>query len=85
MTGRMRLVLAYPADEWRQTALSLGIREIPLTGDIGIRTVELEGLTRDPADRMITATAIAQGASLMTADSGILEWTGQLARQDARL
>ena len=77
--------MAYPTGEWRQTALSLGISELPLTGDIGIRAVELGGLPGDPADRMITATALARGATLITADLRILEWTGRLARHDARV
>ena len=85
LSQRHRLALAYPPAEWRQTALRLGIREIPLTGDIGIRAVELDGLPGDPADRMITATAMAQGATLITADSRILDWTGQLTRHDAHL
>ena len=85
LSQRHRLALAYPPAEWRQTALRLGIREIPPTGDIGIRAVELDGLPGDPADRMITATAMAQGATLITADSRILDWTGQLTRHDARL
>lgn len=82
---RGRINLAYPPGEWRQTALRLGIGEIPLTGDIGIRAAELDGLPGDPADRMITATAMAQGATLITADSRILEWAGELARHDAHL
>ena len=84
LARRGRVVLAYPCVEWRQNALSLGIEELPLTGEIGIRAAELDGLPGDPADRVITATAMAQGATLMTADSRILEWTGQLSRHDAR-
>ncbi len=84
LARRGRLVLAYPSSEWRQNALrSLGIGELPLTGDIGIQAAELDGLPGDPADRMITATAIARGATPITADSRILEWTGQLSRHDA--
>ena len=82
---RGRIKLAYPAGEWRQTALRLGIKEIPLTGHIGIRAVELDGLPGDPAHRIITATAMAQGATLITADPSILGWQGQLMRHDARL
>ena len=84
LAKRGRLVLAYPSGEWRQIALSLGIEELPLTGEIGIRAAELDGLPGDPADRMITATAMAQGATLITADACILEWTGQLSRHNAR-
>ena len=84
LTRRGRVVLAYPIGEWRQIALSLGIEELPLTGEIGIRAAELDGLPGDPADRIITATAMAQGATLITADASILGWSGTVARHDAR-
>lgn len=84
LVKRGRLVLAYASSEWRNIALSLGIRELPLTGDIGIQAAELDGLPGDPADRMITATALAQGATLITADASILGWSGTLDRHDAR-
>ena len=84
LAKRGRLVLAYPSGEWRRIALSLGIGELPLTGEIGIRAAELDGLPGDPADRMITATAMAHGSTLITADSSILGWSGTLDRHDAR-
>ena len=84
LAKRGRLVLAYPSGVWRQNALNLGIGELPLTGDIGVRAAELDGLPGDPADRMITATAMAQGATLITADASILEWSGAMERHDAR-
>ena len=84
LARRGRVVLAYPSSEWRRNALSLGIGELPLTGEIGIRAAELDGFPGDPADRMITATAIAQGATLITADSSILGWSSMLGRHDAR-
>ena len=83
LVRRGRLALAYPSSEWRQNALTLGIGELPLIGDIGIRAVELDGLPGDPADRIITATAMAQGATLITADASILEWSGSVGRHDA--
>jgi PIN domain nuclease of toxin-antitoxin system len=45
---------------------------------------QLEHLHRDPADRFIVASAIALGAQLMTADTRILAWRGELSRLDAR-
>jgi PIN domain nuclease of toxin-antitoxin system len=71
---RRRLTLAYPSQEWRQKVLRLGIVEVPLTGEIGIRAAELEGLNGDPADRIIAATATSQGATLLTADERLLSW-----------
>jgi PIN domain nuclease of toxin-antitoxin system len=46
--------------------------------------VELEDMHSDPIDRIIVATALAHDAVLLTADRPILEWSGQLRRQDAR-
>ena len=37
----------------------------------------------DPADRFIVATALAQSATLVTADQAILGWSGPLLRQPA--
>ena len=85
LVQRGRLLLAQPAAGWRQRVLDLGIQEVPVSGNIGILAAGLEELPRDPADRIITATALTQGATLITADTSILEWNGQLARHDARI
>ena len=84
LISRSRLGLAYPSNQWRQNALRLGIVEAPVTGDIAIQSVELTGFHRDPTDRIIAATAIIRGATLMTADERILSWNGNLRCQDAR-
>jgi PIN domain nuclease of toxin-antitoxin system len=42
-------------------------------------------LPYDPADRLIIATALAQGAALMTADERLLGWGHALERHDARV
>ena len=91
LAQRRRLDLHQPVASWRQKVLDLGIVEVPLgivevsmSGDIGILAAQLDGFPADPADRIITATAMALGATLITADSNILEWTGPLSRQDAR-
>lgn len=80
--GRIALPLA--ADVWRSELLAAGVQEIPVDGRIAILSTELEGLHRDPADRFIVAAAIRHDALLITADAGILGWTGSLRRQDAR-
>lgn len=84
LARRHRLVLAQPAASWRLKVLELGIVEIPTSGDIGILATELEGFPPDPADRIIAATAVAHGATLITGDSNILEWEGHLSRQNGR-
>ena len=64
---------------WRQEQLAQGMVEIPVSGAIGIRAVLLEDLPRDPADRLIVATAL-EGHRLITADERILAWPGTLDR-----
>lgn len=39
-----------------------------------IRAAQLRSFHGDPADRMIVATALENGATLLTADSKILSW-----------
>ncbi len=81
---RHRLTVAQTVAGWRRRVLDLGIEEIPVSGDIGIMATELEGLPADPADRIIVATALLRGHTLLTADQGILDWSGTVLRQDAR-
>lgn len=69
--------------ELRRQLLSLGITELPVTGEIAIGAGELEDLHGDPADRFIAATAIAHDATLVTADERLLRWRHGLRRQNA--
>ena len=73
--------ISFPDDvgQWRREQLVQGIIEIPLSGDIGIQAVDLADFHRDPADRIIVATAM-QGHQLVTEDRHILEWPGPLNR-----
>ena len=80
---KKRIQIAQPIRSWRRTILDLGIKEIPLSGDIAINSVTLENFHQDPADRMIVATALTQSATLITADKKILNWSGKLQRHDA--
>lgn len=84
LQSRGRLRLRMPARGWRDELVELGLEEIPVTGDIGIAAVELEGLHDDPADRIIVATAVANRATVLTADGRILDWSGTLSCHDAR-
>ena len=80
-----RLDLFQPIEAWRKELLDLGLLEIPVTGDIGINAAAFTDYLRDPADRIIVATAAREGALLLTSDERILDWGGSLRRQDARL
>lgn len=82
---RKQLEVAMPLPAWRNSLIKAGVREIPIDGEVGLLAVELNGITPDPADRMIAATAILQSATMVTADEDILSWSGNLKRHDARL
>ena len=84
LVARKRLVLELAVDEWRRDLLSAGLRELPVDGRIGVRAVSLGDLHRDPADRIIAATAEVHEASLATADRRLLDWPSEVPRLDAR-
>jgi PIN domain nuclease of toxin-antitoxin system len=83
LIAKRRLRALRSASEQRDKILAAGIQEIPLTGDIALLAVELENLHNDPADRFIVATAIIHDATLLTADTALLEWPSKLRRHDA--
>jgi PIN domain nuclease of toxin-antitoxin system len=80
---RRRLTLPASLKEWRESLLAAGLVELPLDGEVAIRSLELTGLHDDPADRFVVATALVRNASLMTADERLLEWRHPLERHDA--
>lgn len=84
LVGRRRLAVSQPVLSWRQRVLEVGIEEVPISGEMGIMAAELADFPADPADRIIAATALTLGATLVTADRRILEWKGKLSRHDAR-
>lgn len=83
LQARGKLRLQQSASAWRETALQLGVGEIPLDGEIALRAAGLAGFHADPGDRFIAATAASRGAILLTSDGSILSWPGQLLRHDA--
>jgi PIN domain nuclease of toxin-antitoxin system len=84
LLARGRLAFAVPLAAWRRAVLTLGVQEVPVTGDVAIEGGALPGFKGDAADRVIAATALHVGATLMTADPRVLAWPGPLARVDAR-
>ena len=84
LVARKRLALELTVDQWRRDLLAAGLREIPVDGRIGIRAASLIDLRRDPADRLIAATAEGHEASLATADRRLLDWRSEVPRLDAR-
>ena len=84
LVARKRLELDLTVDEWRRDLLAARLRELPVDGRIGIRAGSLTDLHRDPADRIIAATAEVHEASLATADRRLLDWRSEVTRVDAR-
>lgn len=82
---KQRIHLASPVSAWRDKLLTNRLQEIPVTGEIAVLSTQLTDFHADPADRFITATALLHKATLITADSLILNWKGQLQRHNAKI
>ena len=85
LVRKNRLELPSPPSRWRDDVLRAGLTEVPLDGRTAIEAQALPDFHADPADQLIVAAALRANATLVTADERILQWPGQLARQDARL
>ncbi|MEK0084802.1 type II toxin-antitoxin system VapC family toxin [Benzoatithermus flavus] len=81
--GNLRVRL--PVERWRTDPMQNGIRERMIDGALAIAAIQPDGLHKDPADRLIVATALSLDATLLTADEHILAWPGPPRRLDARL
>lgn len=81
--GAGRLGLLQSSVGWRAELLAAGLIEIPVDGEIAMLSVRLDMPHKDPADRIIAATAIVKGAMLLTADAKLLKWKHALKRHDA--
>ena len=79
LQSKGRLEVAQPPRQMRDKLLANGMSIIPVDDETAIRSVELgaEGFHADPADRIITATAILGGYQLATADRAITDWAEQ--------
>jgi PIN domain nuclease of toxin-antitoxin system len=71
LVERGRLELSMPVDDWISHLEALPFLQfVPVDNRIAVRAVTLEKFPhRDPADRIIVATALGLGASLITADA----------------
>ena len=73
LVERKRLQLDMTVAAFRTIALRHGIHEEAIDGYIAISAAELPD-TGDPADRMLVATAMLRGLTLVTADETLLDW-----------
>jgi PIN domain nuclease of toxin-antitoxin system len=71
-----RLVLSMPITDWLAVVASIErIRFVPVDNDIAVHSTSLPGeFHKDPADRMIVATARHFNAPLITADEKIQKY-----------
>ncbi len=76
LAERNRIRLPVSPLVWRHDWLQAGLSEKPVDGEIAVRSVSLDLPQRDPADRIIAATALRHGATLVTADEALLNWDG---------
>jgi len=76
LVSSQRLKLTLDVSDWIAKSEMLPyFHFIPVDNSIAIRSVNLpEPLHRDPADRIIIATAISLGACLLTKDEKILNY-----------
>ena len=74
---RGKLDLGIPIEEFaRRIENSTMVELLPVTTATWLRSLELAWDHRDPADRVIVATAIGQGVPLVTADAEIRRFQG---------
>jgi PIN domain nuclease of toxin-antitoxin system len=73
LVARKRIVLPMDAMAWFRSALEAGVALAPLTPETLVASSFLPGAPiRSPPDRIIAATARAQGYRLMTRDLSLL-------------
>jgi PIN domain nuclease of toxin-antitoxin system len=68
--------LSIPLSDWvRDSMAALAADSVPLTADIALEAYHLpEPFHKDPADRILVATARLRGLTLVTADERILRY-----------
>jgi PIN domain nuclease of toxin-antitoxin system len=76
LVAKQRIRLDRPVETWVEQALRLpGLEPVPVDQAVALLATRLPGLPPpDPADRMILATALVQGCSLLTPDRRMLEY-----------
>ena len=70
------LVLSMDVESWLDEVSQIdGVRFLPIDNEIGVKSTALPGeFHKDPADRMIVATARKLAVPLVTADEKILQY-----------
>ena len=76
LVKKNRLALNRPVEDWINTVSAIDqVRFIPITPDIAVASTQLPGdFHKDPADRMIVATARNLGCPVVSADKQIINY-----------
>jgi len=76
LAQRKRLFLTMEAGDWIRKSEELSFFEfIPVDNAIALRSVQLQPpFHKDPADRIIVATALTIGATIVTKDEKLLKY-----------
>lgn len=76
LTSKKRLLLSMEVADWiKKSEMLPFVNFIPVDNSIAVKSVNLpQPFHSDPADRIIVATAISLGVSLITKDERILEY-----------
>lgn len=89
LVSKNRLELYRDVLEWMRDALAMpGVSLVPLEPEIAVESTRLPWeIHPDPADRILVATARRLGATLVTADGALLEFSvkGYFKTLDARV
>lgn len=77
LASKGRLSLTLPLRDWLERAQGMpGLSLVPLTSDIAVDSCSLPGSFHgDPADRLIIASCRACGATLITLDKSMLDYS----------
>lgn len=70
-----RIVVTGSLDLWFERAIAT-VAVLPITKGIALHSASAAWTHRDPADRLIVATALEHGLTLVTKDSAIAKWGG---------
>ena len=76
LVGKGRLAISMDLESWLAEVSRIeGVRFMPVNNDIAVKSTRLPDIFhKDPADRMIVATARSIAAPLVTADEKILAY-----------
>ncbi len=75
LVKRQRVELSLPLHEWVCAALEGDIQVFPIDRAIALKASQLPEHHRDPADRIIIATALVHDTQLMSFDSAFPSYT----------